>query len=342
MRRIINIFMRFLQTNFNNTNMKNIYVTRMIPESAIEMLRDKGYEVDVSEKDGVLGKNELITELKKKEYGAVLCLLTDKIDGDVFDAAPKAKIFANFAVGYNNIDLAAAKERGVVITNTPEVLTNTVAEHTFALMMAIACRTVEADKFMRSGKFKNWEPFMLLGADLTGKTLGILGAGRIGARVVHHGARGFDMNVIYYDIKRNEELEKNYGAKYYAKPEEVLKEADFVSIHVPLLPTTIHLIDANRLKMMKKTAYLVNTSRGPVIDEQALAVALKEKWIAGAALDVFEHEPELAPGLKDLENVIVTPHIASATLETRTKMAELAAQNIVDFLEGREPLNKVK
>ena len=245
-------------------------------------------------------------------------------------------------MGYNNIDLAAAKERGVVITNTPEVLTNTVAEHTFALMMAIACRTVEADKFMRSGKFKNWEPFMLLGADLTGKTLGILGAGRIGARVVHHGARGFDMNVIYYDIKRNEELEKNYGAKYYAKPEEVLKEADFVSIHVPLLPTTIHLIDANRLKMMKKTAYLVNTSRGPVIDEQALAVALKEKWIAGAALDVFEHEPELAPGLKDLENVIVTPHIASATLETRTKMAELAAQNIVDFLEGREPLNKVK
>lgn len=322
--------------------MKKIYVTRMIPKSAILMLRRKGYEVDISEKDGVLTKDELISELKKKEYDAVLSLLTDKIDGDIFDAVPSAKIFANFAVGYNNIDVNAAKARGVVITNTPEVLTNTVAEHTFALMMAIACRLVEADKFMRSGKFKNWEPFMFLGADLTGKTLGILGAGRIGARVAHHGARGFDMNIIYYDIKRNEYLEKNYGAKFYATPEEVLKEADFVSIHVPLLPSTTHLIDANRLKMMKKTAYLVNTSRGPVIDEDALAQALKERWIAGAALDVFEHEPNINPGLKDLDNVIVTPHIASATLETRIKMANLASQNIIEFLDGKEPSNKIR
>lgn len=321
--------------------MRKIYVTRMIPDGAIEMLKGKGYEVDVSKKDGVLTKEELIGALSLKKYDAVLSLLTDKIDGEVFDAAPSAKIFANFAVGYNNIDTVAAKERGVTITNTPEVLTNTVAEHTFALMMAIATRTVEGDKFMRSGKFKSWEPLMLLGTDLAGKTLGILGAGRIGTRVAHHGVRGFDMNAIYYDVKQNKYLEKNYGAKYYDTPEEVLREADFVSIHVPLLPSTTHLINETRLKMMKKTAYLVNTSRGGVLDEAALVKALKENWIKGAALDVFEHEPELTPGLTKLSNVVITPHIASATLETRVKMAEMASQNIIEFIEGKEPANKI-
>ncbi|MBX4216244.1 D-glycerate dehydrogenase, partial [Candidatus Parcubacteria bacterium] len=236
---------------------------------------------------------------------------------------------------------AAAKERGVTITNTPEVLTNTVAEHTFALMMAIACRLVEGDALMRSGKFKNWEPMMLLGSDLTGKTLGILGAGRIGSRVAHHGAKGFEMKVLYYDVQRNAALEKETGAEFRATPEEVLREADYVSIHVPLLPTTTHLINEARLKSMKKTAYLVNTSRGPVIDEAALVTALREKWIQGAALDVFEHEPKAAPGLSELSNVIITPHIASATLATRIEMANLAAKNIVEFLEGGAPPNKI-
>lgn len=313
----------------------------MIPEPAIAMLKSRGYEVTVSAKDGVLSKEELMAELGKAPYDAVLSLLTDKIDGDIFDAVPSAKIFANFAVGYNNIDTAAAKTRGVTITNTPEVLTNTVAEHAFALMMAIAHRVVEGDAYTRAGKFKSWEPMLLLGTDLAGKTLGILGAGRIGSRVAHHGARGFGMNVIYYDVKENEALGKEYGAKYAATPEEVLKEADFISVHVPLLPSTTHLINAERLKTMKKTAYLVNTSRGPVIDEEALVVALKEGWIAGAALDVFEREPELAPGLKELSNVILTPHIASATLSTRVEMANLAAKNIIEYLEGREPPNKV-
>ena len=322
-------------------NQRKIYITRMIPETAIEMLAGKGYEVDVSKKDGALTKEELISALKEKSYDAVLCLLTDKIDGEIFDAGSNAKIFANFAVGYNNIDTVAAKERGVTITNTPEVLTNTVAEHTFALMMAIATRIVEGDKFMRSGKFKSWEPLMLLGADLTGKTLGILGAGRIGTRVVHHGVRGFDMNAIYYDIKQNEYLEKNYGAKYCNTVEEVLRLADFVSIHVPLLPSTKHLINEERLKEMKRSAYLVNTSRGPVIDEAALVKALKENWIAGAALDVFEHEPSVASGMIELPNVVITPHIASATLKTRVKMANLAAENIIEFLEGKEPKNKI-
>ena len=326
----------------NSNGARKIYVTRMIPQSAIEMLKNNGYEVDVSKYDGVLTKDELKNALSEKKYDAVLTLLTDKIDGEIFDAVPSAKIFANLAVGYNNIDTNAAKDRGVTITNTPEVLTNTVAEHTFALMMAIATRTVEGDNFIRTGKFKSWEPMLLLGSDLTGKTLGILGAGRIGARVVHHGVRGFGMNVIYYDVKQNEYLEKNYNAKYCATPEEVLRESDFVSIHVPLLPSTIHLINEERLKMMKKTAYLVNTSRGPVIDEVALIKALKENWIAGAALDVFEHEPVLTPGLTELSNVVITPHIASATLKTRVKMAEMASQNIIEFLENREPPNKIK
>lgn len=326
----------------NSNGVKKIYVTRMIPESAIEMLKGKGYEVSVSAKDGVLTKEELIGELKKEPYDAVLSLLTDKIDKDVLDAVPSAKIVANFAVGYNNIDTAAAAEQGVVITNTPEVLTNTVAEHTFALMMAIACRIVEGDSFMRSGKFKNWEPMMLLGSDLSGKTLGILGAGRIGSRVAHHGAKGFEMNVLYYDVKKNDTLEQETGAQFRATAEEVLREADYVSIHVPLLPSTTHLIDEAKLKSMKKTAYLVNTSRGPVIDEAALVRALSEKWIQGAALDVFEHEPAMAPGLSDLPNIIVTPHIASATLATRVEMANLAAKNIIEFLEGKEPPNKIR
>jgi len=320
---------------------KKIYITRIIPESAVGMLRSRGYEVDVNREDRVLSKDELISALKGKDYDAVLSLLTDKIDSDVFAAAPNVKIFANFAVGYNNINIEEAKKRGVTITNTPDVLTNTVAEHAFALMLAIATRVVEGDSYTRAGKFKSWEPMLLLGTDLSGKTLGILGAGRIGSRVAHHGARGFDMNVIYYDVKRNELIEKDYGAKFRATPEEVLKEADFISVHVPLLPSTTHLIDEARLKLMKKTAYLVNTSRGPVIDEAALVSALKEKIIAGAALDVFEHEPELAPGLKELANVIVTPHIASATLETRMKMAELASKNIIEFLDGEVPGNKV-
>lgn len=319
-----------------------IYITRVIPESAVILLKNNGHEVVLNTSDKVLSKEELITELKKDSFDAVLCLLTDKIDKDIFDASPSTKIYANFAVGYNNIDTVLAKERGITVTNTPEVLTNTVAEHTFALMIAIATRVVEGDNYMRSGKFKNWEPLLLLGTDLTGKTLGILGAGRIGTRVAHHGARGFDMNVIYYDVKQNDFLEKNYGARYCSTPEEVLREADFVSIHVPLLPTTTHLIDEARLKMMKKTAYLVNTSRGPVIDEQALAKALRENVIAGAALDVFEHEPETAPGLKELPNVIITPHIASATLKTRVEMAELAATNIVTFLKGEIPPNAIK
>lgn len=321
--------------------MPKVFVTRKIPERGIAMLREKGYEVDVSEKDGVLTKDELIAALRGKPYDAVLCLLTDPIGKEIFDATPSTKIFSNYAVGFNNIDVAEAKNRGIMITNTPGVLTETVAEHAFALILAMASRIVEADAFTRAGKYTGWAPMMLLGTDVSHKTLGILGAGRIGSRVAHHGKHGFDMNVIYYDVKRNEEIERTTSASYRDTPEAVLKEADVVSIHVPLLDSTKHLINKERLAMMKPSAYIVNTSRGPVIDEVALVEALRNNVIKGAALDVFENEPKLAPGLVELPNVVITPHIASATEETRSKMSEMAAQAIVDALEGRKPTNLV-
>lgn len=321
---------------------KQIYITRKLPLIAEELLRAKGYDVEVSNKDGVLTKEELVFALKSKDYDAVLCLLTDKIDDDIFAVAPQAKIFANYAVGFNNIDLNAAKNRGVVVTNTPDVLTDTVAEHTFALMLSLSSRITEGDRFARAGKYDGWAPMMLLGTDIKGKILGVLGTGRIGSRVVHMANRGFDMNIIYYDVVRNQQLENNYGAKFCESVDEVLREADIISIHVPLLPTTHHLINKERLEVMKKTALLVNSSRGPVIDEQALVTALKEGTIAGAAIDVLENEPKMADGLTELENIIITPHIASATLETRSKMAQIAVQNIISVLEGGPALNPVK
>jgi len=228
-----------------------------------------------------------------------------------------------------------------MVTNTPGVLTDTVAEHTFTLMLAIAHRVAEADRFIRAGKYKGWEPLLLLGTDLSRKTIGIVGLGRIGSRVAHHAVKGFDARVIYHDVKQNPNFEKEFGAEYKEKIGDLLKEADLVSLHVPLLESTRHLINADRLRLMKPTAYLINTSRGPVVDEQALAEALKNRTIRGAALDVYENEPTLAPGLAELENVILTPHIASATEETRQAMSELAAENIIATLEGRTPPNVI-
>src|SRR3989344_4181418 len=323
--------------------MPKVFVTRKIPEAGIEKLKKAGYEVEVNPEDKVLSKEELISFLKKGKYDAVLALLTDKLDADVFEVAKgSVKIFANMAVGFDNVDIEAAKKAGIMIANTPGVLTDTVAEHTFALMLAIAHRISEADRFARAGQFKGWEPMMLLGTDFSYKTVGILGLGRIGSRVAHHAAKGFNAHVIYYDVKRNLDFEAEFQAEFRPTIEEILKEADFVSIHVPLLPSTYHLINAERLRMMKPTAYLVNTSRGPVIDEKALAEALKAKIIKGAAIDVFEHEPAIHPDLLDLDNVILTPHIASATEETRAKMAELAAENIIVALSGKEPPNLIK
>lgn len=320
-----------------------VYVTRAIPDLGLKMLREEGHEVVVSTKDGVLTKEELIAALKADRYNAVLCLLTDHIDAEIFDAAGKqCKIFANYAVGFDNIDLAAARQRNIIITNTPDVLTETVAEHTFALMLALAHRITEADRFARNGMYTGWAPMLLLGTDVSHKTVGIVGLGRIGARVAYHAMRGFDAHIIYYDVRRNEAFEKEFSAAYKASVEDLLKDADFVSIHVPLLDSTHHLMNDVRFTMMKKTAYLINTSRGPIVDELALVKALREGTIRGAALDVFEKEPTIEKTLTEMENVILTPHIASATVETRSKMGEIAALNILEALAGKIPPNIIE
>jgi lactate dehydrogenase-like 2-hydroxyacid dehydrogenase len=318
-----------------------IYITRHIPEIGINLLRAAGHTVDVSAKDGVLTHAELIHALSQKPYDAVMCLLTDTINTEVFTAVPTAKIFANYAVGYNNINLDDARTAGVTITNTPGVLTETVAEFTLALMLAVVRRIPEADAFTRTGKFKGWGPELFLGNDLKGKTLGILGAGRIGYEVARRAHFGFGMQIAYYDIAKLPALEKECKATFISTVEELLAHADVVSVHVPLLPETEHLINAERLAMMKPSAYLINTSRGQVIDEGALVTALTKGTIRGAGIDVYEHEPELTKGLVGLSNVVITPHIASASDETRAKMAQSAAQSIVDFLAGEVPENKI-
>ena len=318
-----------------------VYITRQIPELGIKMLTDKGYEVDVNPKDRPLSKKELIKALSKKQYDAVLTLLTDTIDAEVMDAAPTVKIYANFAIGFNNFNVEEAKKRKIYLTNTPGGGADRVAEHAWALILALTCRVVEGDSYMRNGEYNGWAPMLLHGTKLAGKTLGILGSGRIGADVAHRGKNGFGMNIAYYDIKRNEQLEKDFGATFYATVDEVLKVSDVVSIHVPLLDSTHHLINADRLKMMKSSAYLINTSRGPVVDENALVEALKNGVIRGAGLDVFEFEPEMARGLAKLPNVVMTPHIASGTEEARHDMAVLSATNIINTLEGKVPPNMV-
>lgn len=319
--------------------MPKVFITRQIPEIGIKILKDKGYDVSIGP-EGKISEEELLKGVKGVD--AILSVLTEKIDGSVMDAAGKQlKIVANYAVGYNNLDLEAAKEREVAMTNTPGVLTDTVADHAVTLLLSIARRVVEADKYTRAGKYKIWGPKLFLGGDTVDKVLGIVGLGRIGFAVAERMKKGFKMKVIYYDIKRNQELEEKYDLEY-RELDQLLSEADFISLHTALTDQTRHLINAKKLKLIKPTSYLVNTSRGPIIDEKALIEALKDKEIAGAALDVFEKEPEMMPGLTELDNVIITPHIASATMGTRNKMAEIAANNVIAALEDETPPNLIK
>lgn len=324
--------------------MPKVFVTRQIPEAGIKMLREKGYEVVVSSHssphDRALTREELLDSVRGAD--AILSLLTDKVDAELMDAAGlQLKVVANYAVGYDNINLADAAARNVVITNTPDVLTESVAEHAIALIFGLAHRIVESDQYMRDGKYTGWAPMLFLGHDLVGKNLGLVGFGRIGAAVAKRLHDGFEMKILYYDVKRNEELEKKYNLQF-VDLDTLLKESDFVSVHMPLLPATKHLIGAEQLAMMKKTAYLINTSRGPIIDENALVVALQNSLIKGAALDVYENEPKMAEGLAQLSNTILTPHTASATEETRSAMSELCAKNIIAVLSGQESLTPVK
>lgn len=324
-----------------------IYVTRQIHDAGLKILKNKGHEVVVNPDDRIHTKPELIAALKAEKPDALLSLLTDKIDGEVLDAAPQLKIVSNYAVGFDNIDLEAAKRRNIPCSNTPsQLVSDSVAEYTFALMLSLAHRVVEADAFTRSGRYKGWNPFLMTGTLLKGKTLGVIGLGRIGADVVKH-SFGIGMKVAYFDIKQDPEFEKQYNARFLSI-EDLLKESDVVSLHVPLLPSTKHLLSTKQFNLMKPNALVINTARGPVIDEKAILQALTDKKIAGFATDVFECEPSIDCDpydhleLKAMPNVIMTPHIASATIEARKDMSEIAAKNIIAALEGATPPNLAK
>ncbi len=325
----------------------NIFVTRDIPDAGLKMLRaNKKIRLEIYEKDQQIPRRELLKRVKGKDI--ILSILTERMDKKVFDAAgPQLKMIANYAVGFDNVDLIETKRRGIVVTNTPgDLISESVAEHTIALLFALAHRICEGDRYTRACKYKAWGPKLLLGTDFYEKTVGIIGTGRIGSGVVTRLFDGFHMNILYHDVKRNKKLETTTGAKYRSL-EQLLKESDFVSLHVPLLPSTKHLIGAKQLKMMKKTAFLINTSRGPIIDEKALTKALSKKEIAGAGLDVYECEPliDCDPSdnldLRKMENVVLTPHTASATEETRQQMSLIAAKNILAFIQNKKPPNAV-
>jgi len=315
----------------------SVYITRMIPEAGPAMLRENGLTVEANAHDRNLSRDELLADVRDR--GALLTMLNDTIDDEVLGAAgPPCRIVANYAVGFNNVDLAAATRRGVLVTNTPGVLTETTADLAWALMLAVARRIPQAQALVRSGKWSGWGPMQFLGHDVHGATLAVIGAGRIGTAV---GLRstGFRMRLLYVDNHNNLELDRIGGRR--VDLETALRQADFVSLHLPLAPETHHLIGRRELEMMKPTACLINTARGPVIDESALVEALRTRRIAGAGLDVYENEPALTPGLAELDNAVCVPHLGSGTEATRGRMAVMAAANILAALNGREPPNLV-
>lgn len=316
--------------------MFKVFVAHSIPKAGLQML--SGLQVDINDQAGPLAKADLIS--RAKDANAIVSFLSDKIDEEVLSACPNLKIVSNYAVGFDNIDLDAAAKHNVTVTNTPDVLTEAVAEHTIALMLAVGRRVVEADRFIRSGQYKMWEANLLLGKQLRGSVMGILGCGRIGARVAEIAKQGFGMEIIYSDMNRNQDLEEHLGAKFVEQA-DLIHQADVLSMHVPLTDSTRHLMDTTKLGDMKSDAILINTSRGPIVDEAALVEALRNKTIAGAGLDVFENEPNMAPGLAELDNVVLTPHIASATVTARDDMARLAAQAVLDVAAGKTPAHVI-
>jgi glyoxylate reductase len=315
-----------------------VYISQRIFPEAQEFLKKEGITFEMNE-GARLSKEELIKKIQ--EADGLICLLSDRIDSEVLKSNPKLKVVSNVAVGYDNIDVEAATRLGIMVTNTPGVLTETTADLAFALILGIARRIVEADKFTRKGEYEGWELIQPhLGTDVYGKTLGIVGMGRIGKAVAKRAYRGFDMKVIYYDEVRQPQAEEELGAEFVGF-DELLERSDFITIHTPLTPKTRHMFSTEQFKRMKKSAYLINTARGPVVDEEALVKALKDKQIKGAGLDVYEEEPKVHPELLKMDNVVLLPHIGSASVETRTKMSTMAAENISAALKGKEPPNLV-
>lgn len=316
--------------------MMKVLVTRKIADEAISLLRSQ-FQVDLFEEDRAMTKEELIS--RAKNCDAVLTQLVDKIDLEVLQNCPNVKIFANFAVGYDNFELDYAAQNGVVMTNTPDVLSDTTAELALSLIFAVSRRITEAERYLREGKWKQFSPQLLLGQDIQGKRIGILGAGRIGISLAQK-LSGFNMDVIYHNRSRNEIFEKKYGAQWVSF-EELIETSDIITIHMPLNESTYHIIGKTEFKKMKKNVIIINTARGAVVDEAALINALEKGLIWGAGLDVYENEPFINPELLKLENVVLTPHIGSASKETRQKMAILAAKNIIEVLNGKKPLTPV-
>ena len=316
-------------------NRPTLYITRLLPQAVMDAI-PQHYRVLAESTDRPATPKELAHGFSQAD--AVICTLADRIDAMVLSQASKLKIVANYAVGYNNIDLAAAAQRGIIVTNTPDVLTDATADLTWALMLGVARRVVEGDALVRTGNWTGWAPTQMLGTDVTGKTLGIVGMGRIGQAVAYR-ATGFRMSVLYAG---RHAVSSPPGVSWTWQPlDTVLKHSDYLSLHIPLTDTTRHLIGQRELALMKPTAFLINTSRGPVIDESALLAALEAGTIAGAGLDVYEHEPAVSPALYSLPNVVLLPHLGSATRETRVRMGLICLENIAAALEGRSVPHRV-
>ena len=307
-----------------------VLVTRALPQQGMTLL-EQNFELEVNPAGEAMPHASIIKGITDKQ--GLVCLLSDNIDAQIINGAPSLRIIANYAVGFNNIDVAAATRRGIPVTNTPEVLTETTADLVMGLLLSVARRIVEADNYLRSGRFKGWAPELLLGSDVHNKILGIIGMGRIGQAVARR-ARGFDMKVIYYDTRRLPvHVEAKYGVAFVGL-EALLAGSDFVSVHAPLNKETHHLISTNELATMKNTAFLINAARGPIIDEQALVRALEAGEIAGCALDVYENEPAVASALLRMPNAVLVPHIGSASTEARTRMALMVVDNLVAVLQN--------
>ncbi len=316
-----------------------VLITRKIPRAGLEMLR-KHPSIEIDYRQGPpLSHKEMLEAVK--DVDAMIAVIPDQINKEIVEAGKNLKLIAAYSVGFDHIDVVTASEKGVFVSNTPGDLTEAVAEHSMALLMSIGRQIVKADKFVTDGDYKFWDPMIFLGPRFTEKTLGLVGFGRIGQHFAKIAKNGFDMRILYNDVKRHEDAEKDLGAMF-VDLDKLFEQSDFVSIHVPLLPSTHHLITSREFKKMKPTAYLINTARGPIIDEDALVLALRENWIEGAAIDVYEEEPKVNPELKVLDNVILTPHIGSATREARIEMARMAAANVIEVLiNKKDPINLV-
>jgi glyoxylate reductase len=314
-----------------------IFITRKIPGIAESLLNKNGFDVTSFKKDKPISKQELLKSVKGID--ALISLLTDKIDKDIIDAMPGCKVIANYAVGYNNIDVNYAKSKGIVVTNTPDILTDATADLAVTLLLAAARRVIEGDNMMRQNKFEGWKPQLLTGVDVRNKTVGILGTGRIGTAFAKR-MSGFDSKILYYDKTNNEQIEKRFGGKKVSI-NTLLKKADFISIHLPLTPDTYHFLNKEKLQMLKSTAVVINTARGEIIEERELIKLLKGRKIFAAGFDVYENEPAVNSELFKLDNVVLLPHVGSATIETRSKMAELAAKNVIAVLKNKKPLTAV-